>query len=191
MASGKNDRGSEKESMKLMLRSIVATAWACLLASGCGRAPAPAQLDVGGPNGLITWTAAGKDNPVPGIDQGTVYHLGRTFVLWSDAPGGGGGTSSSNGQSVKCQGSLLAPGGRTEFTCETTDGNTWRVAISGVSYDLAKGNLFLLSPGGERSRVKQLKRDLSKLNFERDELDALARNDPEIAGFFAKALPMK
>jgi hypothetical protein len=176
--------------MKLIVRNITVTAWACVLTSGCGRAPAPVNPDVGGPNGLITWMPAGNDNPVPGIDQGTVYHLGRTFVLWSDA-GGGGTTSSTNVQGVKCQGSLLGHGGRVEFICETSDGKTGLVTISEVAYDLAKGNVFLLSTGGERAQVKQLKRDLSKLKFERAELEALARNDPDIAGFFAKALPMK
>jgi hypothetical protein len=177
--------------MKLMLRSITVTAWVCMLTSGRGRAPAPANPDVGGPNGLITWMPAGKENPVPGINQGTVYHLGRAFVLWSDAPGGGGGNSSSNVQGIKCQGSLVGHGGRVAFTCETTDGKTGRVTISGVSYDLATGNLFLLSPEGKPSKVKHLKRDLSKLIFERDGLEAFARNDPDITEFFATALPMK
>src|SRR4051812_14307484 len=107
--------------MKPFVKSLVATAWACMLVSGCSCTPGPTSPpDLGSPNGLITWSSAGKDNPLPGVDQGTVYNLGTAFVLWSDAAGGGGGSSSSNVQGVTCQGSLLARDRqRVEFHCET------------------------------------------------------------------------
>jgi hypothetical protein len=90
--------------MKPLVKSLVATARACMLVSGCARTPGPASPDLGGPSGVITWSSsAGKGNPLPGIDQGSVYHLGTAFVLWSDAPGGGGGSSNSSVQGVKCQ----------------------------------------------------------------------------------------
>src|SRR5262245_21607963 len=86
--------------MKRLLERLVAIAWACMLASGCNRASGPTgPPDLGGPNGLITWSPpAGKDNPLPGIDHGTVYNLGTAFIVWSDAAGGGGGSSSANVQ---------------------------------------------------------------------------------------------
>jgi hypothetical protein len=178
--------------MKPLVKSIVATAYACLLVSGCGRTSSPATLDLGGPSGVITWLPAGKENPLPGIDQGSVYHLGTVFVLWDDAAGGGGGTSSSNMQGVKCQGSLLARDRRrVEFLCETKDGKTGPVTIDGVTYDLADGNLFLISTGGDQSQAKQLKRSLTELKFERESLEAFGRNDPDIAGFFTKAVKPK
>ena len=179
--------------MTPLFKSLVAIAWVCLLASACNRAPVLGSPDLGGPNGLITWSAsAGKDNPLPGIDQGSVYNLGTAFVLWSDASGGGSGSSSANVQGVKCQGSLLArDGGRVEFHGETKDGKAGRVTIDGVTYDLADGNLFLASTGRDQSQVKQLKRSLSELKFERESLEAFGRNDPEIAGFFTKAAKPK
>ena len=175
--------------MKPLGKSLVATAWACLLVSGCGRTPGPASPDVGGPSGIITWSSsAGKGNPLPGIDQGSVYHLGTAFVLWSDAPGGGGGSSSSSVQGVKCQGSLLARDRRrVEFRCETRDAKTGQVTIDGVTYDLTDGNLFLVSTASDRPQVKQLKRGLTELKFERESLEAFGKNDPDIAGFFTKA----
>src|SRR5262249_33018107 len=175
--------------MKAFLRTLVATAWACLLVSGCSRTPGPTgPPDLGGSNGLVTWSrSAGTNNPQPGVDQGTVYNLGTAFVVWSDAAGGGGGNSSGNVHGVKCQGSLFARDRRgVEFHCETKDGKTGPVKINGVAYELADGNLFLVFTEGEQSRVKQLKRDLSNLKFERESLEAFARNDPEIAGFFTK-----
>src|ERR1700730_10277821 len=113
--------------MKLPANSLLTTAWACMLI-GCGRLPSPAVPNLGGPTGFITWTAVGKDNPMPGIDGGSIYHLGTTFVLWSDAPDGGGGDSSSNIHGVKCQGNVLGRDGRrVEFHCETKDGKTGQV----------------------------------------------------------------
>ena len=179
--------------MRSLVKSLVATAWACMLVSGCGRTPSPASPDIGDPSGIITWSSsAGKGNPLPGIDQGSVYHLGTAFVLWSDAPGGGGGSSSSDVQGFKCQGSLLARDRRrVEFHCETKDAKTGQVTIDGTTYDLADGNLFLLSTAGDQSQVKQLKRSLTELKFERESLEAFGKNDPDIAGFFTKAAKPK
>src|SRR5262245_20413121 len=180
--------------MKRFVKSVVAIAWAYMLASGCNRGPAPTGLpDLGGPNGLITWSPSpGKDDPLPGVDQGTVYNLGAAFIVWSDAAGGGGGSSSGNVLGVKCQGSLLTRDRRrVEFDCETKDGKTGPVKLNGVAYKLADGNLFLVVTEGEESRVKQLKRDMSNLKFERESLEAFGRNDPEITGFFTKGAKAK
>ncbi|MBI1916308.1 MAG: hypothetical protein HYS12_16490 [Planctomycetes bacterium] len=139
----------------------------------------------------MTWSS-GKENALPGIEQGTIYHFGTAFVVWSDARGGGGGISSSNVQGVKCQGSLAARDGRrVEFHCETKDAKTGQVKINGEAYELADGNLFLVFTEGEQSRVKQLKRDISNLKFERESLEAFGRNDPEIAEFFTKGAKAK
>src|SRR5262249_61179810 len=112
--------------MKSLVKSLVATSLGCMRVSGCGRTPGPASPDLGGPSGIITWSSsAGKGNPLPGIDQGSVYHLGTAIVLWSDAPDGGGGSSNSDVQGVKCQGSLLARDRRrVEFHDETEDDKT-------------------------------------------------------------------
>jgi hypothetical protein len=179
--------------MKSLVESLVATAGACMLVCGCGRMPSPASPDLGGPNGLITWSSsASKRDPLPGIEQGSVYHLGTVFVVWSDAPGGGGGSSNSNVQGVTCQGSLLGKDGRrVEFNCETKDGKRGPVTVNGVTYDLANGNLFLFSSGGDRAQVKQLKRSLSEVKFERESLEAFGRNDPDIVGFFTTPVKPK
>jgi hypothetical protein len=177
--------------MKLLANNCFAIAWTCLLVMGCGRSPSSANLNLGGPSGVVTWTAVGKDNPLPGIDEGTIYHLGTTFVFWSDAPGGGGGSSSSNAQGIRCQGSVVGRDGqRVEFHCETKDAKTGQVTINGITHDLANGNLFLVSTAAGGPPVKQLKRNLGGLMLDRADRDALAafaRNDPDIAGFFAKA----
>jgi hypothetical protein len=179
--------------MKSLVESLVATAGACMLVCGCGRMPSPASPDLGGPNGLITWSSsASKRDPLPGIEQGSVYHLGTVFVVWSDATGGGGGTSSSNVQGVKCQGSLVGKDGRrVEFNCESKDGTTGQVTVDGRPYNLADGNLFLVFTAGDRAQVKQLKTSLSDLKFERESLEAFARNDQDIVEFFTKSAKPK
>jgi hypothetical protein len=129
---------------------------------------------------------------LPGVDQGTVYYLGTVFVVWSDAAGGGGGNSSGNVQGVACQGSLLARDRpRVEFHCETKDGKTGQAKINGIAYELADGNLFLVLTQGEQSQVKQLKRDVSNLKFEREALETFGRTDPQILEFFTKGTKRK
>jgi hypothetical protein len=140
--------------MNPLVKSLAVTVWACMLVSGCARNPVPATPDLGGPTGTITWSPAGKDSTLPGIDQGNVYHLGKAFVVWADAGGGGGGSSSGDMRGVKCQGNLQGQDGRRiEFFCETKDGKTGQATINGAAYELAAGNLFLVSTQGKQSRV--------------------------------------
>lgn len=179
--------------MRVAVISRVAVAWSCLLVSACGRTPTSASLDLGGPSGTITWLPIVENvKPLPGIDQGSIYHPGTAFVIWCDAGGGGGGSASENMHGIKSRGSLLARDRRrVEFHCETKDGKTGQVKIDGIAYELSNGNLFLVSTEGDKSLVKQLKRDLSTLKFERESLEAFARNDADIAGFFTKAAKPK
>jgi hypothetical protein len=164
----------------------------CILILGCNIKPANTSPNLGGPNGTISWTATDKDHPEPGINQGSIYHLGTTFVVWTDSPRGGGGSSSSNSQEVKCQGNLQTEGGqRVEFRCETKDAKKWSATINKVDYDLADGNLFLVRAEGNQIQVKQLKRKLEPLTFDRERLQALAKSDAEIAAFFKREMKPK
>src|SRR5215831_15577462 len=115
--------------MKPLVKSLVATVWACMLVSGCGRTPGPASPDLGGPSGIITWSSsAGKGDPLPGIDQGSVYHLGTAFVLWIDAPGGGGGSSSSDVQGVTIRSPWALPSKLCRSaTCSGVENVIWLV----------------------------------------------------------------
>ena len=132
---------------------------ACILMLGCNKKPSNPSPNLGGPTGTVSWTTTDKDHPEPGINQASVYHLGTTFVVWTDYPGGGGGSWSSNNQGVQCQGQLqTAKGQRAEFRCETKDGQKWNATINKVDYDLADGNLFLVREEGDQLQVKQLKR---------------------------------
>ena len=181
--------------MNPFTRSIVATASACILASGCGRAPDSASPPLPDsalpPLGMIvpvTWSAPeGKENPLPGIDQGTAYSLGTNFVLWSDRVGGIVVSRSGNSEVSECHGSLFGPKGRhIEFRCEIKGGKGGETKVDGITYDLANGGLLAVSTQDEQVRVKQLKRDLTTLKFEQDVLAAFARNDGDLIAFFTR-----
>jgi hypothetical protein len=173
--------------MKPMVTCLVTTAWAWIAVSGCSRTSAPiGPPPLGGPTGVVNWSAA-ADNPLPGVDDGTAYHCGTAFVVWGDGDGGGGG-SVGTVEGVKVQGHLLARDKRrVEFQCNTKDGKTGQVTIDGMTYELANGNLFLVATGGNQSQVKQLKRSLAELKFDRESLRAFARSDQDVAGFFTEA----
>ena len=172
--------------MKTQRKFLVFTCISILML-GCSKKPSNSSPNLGGPTGTISWMATAKEQLEPGINQGSIYHLGSTFIVWTDGAGGGGGSSSSNSQGVKCQGQLQTEGGqKVEFRCETKDGKKWNAAINEVDYDLADGNLFLVRAEGDQIQVKQLKRTLEQQKFDRESVQALAKRDAEIATFFKR-----
>jgi hypothetical protein len=67
--------------------------------------------------------------------------------------------------------------------CATKDGRTGTVTINDETFELAQGAFFLVSTTGGQTRVRQMKRDTSKLG--REDLMDLAKHDQEIRDFFA------
>ena len=173
--------------MKQITKSLVAFVFAFLFLVGCTGQPGSSTLDLGGPSGTITWLApAQNEKPQRGIDQASIYYEGTTFVVWSDFDGGSGGSSSGNVHGVRGQGRLRSRDNRhIDFRFETKDGKTGPVTINDVTYDLANGGLFLVSGNVDQVQVKQLKRDMRHVKFERESLVAFARNDADIVAFFA------
>jgi hypothetical protein len=179
-------------------KNLVVTACLGLLVAGCGGTPESASSPAADTAVLgtlvpVTWTApAGTKKPVPGIDHGTAYALGTTFVLWADRVGGITVTSTSDAKGVQCHGSLIGPGGRpVEFRCESRDRKTGQVAIDGTNYELAKGGFFAVFTRSDPVRVEQLKRDLTTLKFDKDALAAFAREDADLAAFFGERVKKK
>jgi hypothetical protein len=164
--------------MKSWLSLICVVSLICIFGPGCAKRPRPAIPNLGGPTGVISF------------DHEAIFQLGTAFVVWTDGTGGGGGSEYSDDKGTRCHGHLQAGGGKVfQFHCETKDGQTGKVTVAGKDYDLAEGNLFLVRAEGDQFVIKQLKRDLLDVKFERESLQAFERNDPEISGFFAKAAP--
>jgi hypothetical protein len=131
--------------------------------------------------------SGGKEKPLAGIDQGSIYHEGTAFVVWSDFDGESGGNSSVGTQGAIGQGRLKSRDNRqVDFHFETRDGKTGPVMINRMKYDLADGGLFLVTANGDQVQVKQLKRDLRGLKFDRESLGPFARSDADIVEFFAR-----
>src|SRR5262245_8039436 len=111
--------------MKSLVKTIVAVACGCTLLSGCGRAPSPPKPDLFAPAGITNWRpSAESPNPMPGIDQASVYFMGTVFVIWGDFPDGDGGDPKSYGDGGRdgseCRGHLGSHKGRkVEFHCKT------------------------------------------------------------------------
>jgi hypothetical protein len=76
------------------------------------------------------------------------------------------------------------------WRCETSDGLSGRMTINGQSFDLTKGNLFLVSTAAGRD-VAQLIRDLSGLEMTQESIADLAKRDETIRKFVAAAAPSK
>src|SRR5262249_24575452 len=132
--------------LKRLSRSLVGFMLAFLCLVGCTGQQGSSPPDLGGPSGTITWSSFSQnEKPQRGIDQASIYYEGTVFVVWSDFDGGSGGSSSSNGQSIKGHGRVRSRDNRqVDFRFETKDGKTGPVTINEVNYDLADGGLFLV-----------------------------------------------
>jgi hypothetical protein len=167
-----------------MLRIAASLFIGCLLASGCGGLEDSSLVVTSGSSGVVTWS--GSRGARPGIDRASVFHVGSMLVIWSDLSRGGGGGSSSNMHGLSCEGQLLGEDGHTvKYRCEAKTATTGTVTIDGQSFDLEDGNLLLVTLDGTTCRVKQLRRDLKHLNFNRRTLRRFAERDAEIGEFFA------
>lgn len=160
-----------------------------LVVLGCADSSPPARPRTvyGGPSGAIGWSAPlGKSDPVPGVDDGAVYAVGTALVIWGDATrGAGGGQGSIGNQAATGDGYLdTHDRGKVEFRFSITPARTGRVTVDGTDYDLANGNLFLVSTRGKPTRIKQLRRELSGMDLEPVYFQALGEKDPEIRAFF-------
>ena len=159
----------------------------CLIAFGCSiwLSEAPGLPDVGGSNGIVTWT--GNDSSNPEVNQGTVYHMGNLFFIWSNSPNGGGGSTSSNMYGVSCSGEILGmEGDALKFACKTSDGKTGTATIDAQTFDLKFGGLFLVGNDKGVWRVQQLQHDFRELQIDKKSLTDFAGRDDQIAKFFGK-----
>jgi hypothetical protein len=149
-----------------------------LAASGCARTTPP------GPS-----TAYGQF-------EGTGYlcyrwEQGLRIMIWHDAADTTStGSGSTSDAAYRVEGRAVSRGGApVEWTIGTSDGQTAQFTLDGVSYDLARGTLFLVRTNGSSAQVEQLDRDLSAVSLEQDVILAFAQGDPDIARFIEGARP--
>lgn len=73
-------------------------------------------------------------------------------------------------------------GRRVDCRCATKDGHAGVVTINGQAFDLDQGALFLVSTISGNATIRQLKREMPKLDGE--DFRNLAKNDQEIRDFW-------
>jgi hypothetical protein len=143
---------------------------------------------------------------MPGSDHASVFFLSHkltsdvkpVFIVWTDARSYSGGTGYPNPENNPPRTNIVGGdyvirfGGtgddfdRTvELEFEIQELKKGNVLIEGKSYDLADGSLVLVSGDGDDLRVKQLRRDVSTLRPEPNELIAFGKATPEIKAFFS------
>jgi hypothetical protein len=114
------------------------------------------------------------------------------FVVLSDFDSGSSAGSDTGKPGVPTvfygsQGNL--DGQHVKWKCVTADGKTGQITINAKEYDLAQGALFLVSSKGILIRVRQLQRDLSKVQSEVESLERWLRADEEVGRFYRDEPP--
>ncbi|HUG18904.1 MAG TPA: hypothetical protein VMM56_07980 [Planctomycetaceae bacterium] len=67
-----------------------------------------------------------------------------------------------------------------EWQLETSDGQTAKITINDVQYDLAKGAVFRIDTGGDGATVTQISRDLSNIQPNRNSCDRFITSTSEL-----------
>jgi len=161
-------------------------------ASACRQEPSARGITRSDSN----WTVnINKPGATPGIDAASVTFItllsgppaGVPFVVWSDLPNGGSGRVEAPVDGAAYKGDhRAADGRRVEFRAETTDGQTGTITIADVTYDLARGALFLVSTQNGPPTVVQVDFDLSTFPKGKDPLIEFAKSTEDIRAFFEK-----
>jgi hypothetical protein len=106
------------------------------------------------------------------------------LVLWIDQPDGNpargiGGDPPFHGEFRLKDGRKLA------WNCSSSDGRTGRVEIAGLSHDLEKGGLFLVSTKEGGTKVEQLPIETvgGEIRTATERLESLAKTHPKITAF--------
>lgn len=124
------------------------------------------------------------------------YHYwdeGLAVLIWHDLAIGGQGCSGSGStedELYRLDCDIDGSEGQSlNFQIHTGDGITADMWIDGQSYDLSRGNLFLVRAQESPPEIVQLQRDLSNLGSSVEAVSALAISDPDIAAFVESARP--
>ncbi|MGD8516031.1 MAG: hypothetical protein PVG54_03600 [Anaerolineae bacterium] len=120
------------------------------------------------------------------------WQEGLEVMIWHDLTGEGTAHSSGSvtGPFYIERGSARAADGRSlTWEVQTKDGTSGEAHIAAGRYDLAAGNLFLVTTREGATAVRQLSRDLSAVPLEHEAILAFARNDPDVVAFLDEIPP--
>ena len=160
----------------------------CVALAGCG----PVTVGGGsvtratGPGlGMMSWVELHDEDPTSPFHAGCVAYAEYEFVLWCGWDPRGE-TRVHGGESCTVT-TFFDDGKPLAAECASPHKRSGPVTIGDQKFELADGNLFLVTGPSDRPRVKQLKRDLSGVNFkDRKSLQAFGAGTPEINTFFSE-----
>lgn len=151
--------------------------------------------------GTLSWTENGSLD-IPGLHWAYLKyfcHNNVEIAVWTDfTPGlfGGNPVAQAQGRQIRNNdgvqysdpegnriiGGFVEANIKLEFTFVVSNGNAVG-NINGTEYDLANGALFLVASNGSTMEVRQL--DLNLAGISAEEIQLMARERPEITGFFS------
>ncbi|MBK8903874.1 MAG: hypothetical protein IPM53_22020 [Anaerolineaceae bacterium] len=120
------------------------------------------------------------------------WQEGLNVMIWHEGVTTSGcnssGSTSSDTHLVQCQATTQSG---IEYTWEvaTKDGRSAEFTLDGQPYDLADGNLFLITLTNGILDVQQLQRDLSDVDTTHDSITQFGLADPDIRHFIETAAP--
>ncbi|UCC87111.1 MAG: hypothetical protein JSV81_20030 [Anaerolineales bacterium] len=146
---------------------------------------------------LATFSACSPKSTPPGPDTtaGAIEQAGYAFyrweeglalMIWHDAiaayMSSGSGSTASPVYELKSY-AETQDGRRVDWELQTSDGKTAQFMIDNTGYDLSKGTLFIITTKNDQTEVRQLFRNLSDVQPNRESCLAFARSDPDLASF--------
>lgn len=120
------------------------------------------------------------------------WEEGLNVMLWHEGVTTSGcnssGSTSSDTHLVQCQATTQSG---LEYTWQITtkDGRTAEFMLDGQPYDLAEGNVFLITLTNGILDVQQLPRDLTDVATTHDSITEFGLDDPAIRHFIETAAP--
>mgnify|MGYP001043212750 CR=1 FL=1 len=143
---------------------------------------------------LFSFAFSNRPTP-PGADAaaGTVggasyvllqWKEGLTVMIWHDFSESSRGSGSTSDPIYHYQGYAESLGGhRFDWEVQTADGKTALFNIDGTRYDLTDGRLFIVTTQDGKTLVRQLDRDLSSVQTNRESIVAFAKSVSDVAEF--------
>ena len=139
-------------------------------------------------------TPPGASSIYGGVDVARFsYHYweeGLAILIWHDFTYGGEGCSGSSSTEDPVYRLVCdvesADGKSFSWTVHTQDGVTAEIWIEEQSYDLSRGNMFLVKSQDGGIHVEQYQRDFSEINPTDETINALSKSDPDVSNFIAR-----
>lgn len=109
---------------------------------------------------------------------------GLEIMIWHDVLGDSASHATSDSAAYTLDGYAESPDGRRfEWDVQTDDGQTAEFQLTGRTYDLTDGRLFVVTMENRTASVTQLQRDLSDIQPDASSCIAFAQDEPILTEF--------